>query len=147
MGGPMPSFASGLIDCTACARTWAVECRRIANPSGESIVTGSATLEEPKDPGTCNVFAIYKLLATPAETAEMAGKYRAGGYGYGHAKVALLEKIKASFGPMRDKYFDLMKRPDELRAVILKGSERARGMARVKLEKLHQAVGVIGRPF
>jgi tryptophanyl-tRNA synthetase len=112
-----------------------------------SIVTGSATLEEPKDPTTCHVFSLYKLIASKAEVDEMAAKYRAGGYGYGHAKLALLDKIKMTFGGMRDRYFDLIKRPDDLRSIILKGSERARALADVKLEKLQAAVGVIGRPF
>ena len=33
----MPSFASGLIDCTACAMTCAAEWRRMLSPSGESM--------------------------------------------------------------------------------------------------------------
>jgi tryptophanyl-tRNA synthetase len=112
-----------------------------------AIVTAPTGLADPKDPETCNVFAIYKLMATPAEAAEMAAKYRAGGYGYGHAKLELLEKLKQVFGPMRDKYFDLMKRPDDLRDIVLTGSKAARAIAKAKLERVQQAVGVIGRPF
>ncbi len=112
-----------------------------------AIVTGSASLEEPKDPEKCNVFALYKLVAKPAEIAEVAAKYRAGGYGYGHAKLALLEKVKEVFGPMRDRYDDLIKRPDDLRDMILTGSKTARQLAQKKLDSLQQAVGVIGRPF
>src|SRR5690554_2528761 len=41
MGGPIPSFASGLMDCTAWTTTWAAECLRMLSPSGESMVTGS----------------------------------------------------------------------------------------------------------
>jgi tryptophanyl-tRNA synthetase len=112
-----------------------------------AIVTDPATLEEPKNPDTCNVFALYKLVATPAETANLAAKYRAGNYGYGHAKLELLEKLKERFGPMRDRYFDLMKRPDDLRQVIVEGSRRARELARIKLDVVQAAVGVLGRPI
>jgi tryptophanyl-tRNA synthetase len=112
-----------------------------------AIVTDPATLEEPKNPDTCNVFALYKLVATPAETANLAAKYRAGNYGYGHAKLELLEKLKERFGPMRDRYFDLMKRPDDLRQVIVEGSRRARELARIKLDVVQAAVGVLGRPL
>jgi tryptophanyl-tRNA synthetase len=112
-----------------------------------AIVTDPATLEEPKTPDTCNVFALYKLVATPAETASLAAKYRAGNYGYGHAKLELLEKLKERFGPMRDRYFDLMKRPDDLRQVIVEGSRRARELARIKLDHVQAAVGVLGRPL
>jgi len=112
-----------------------------------SIVTGSAGLADSKDPATCNVFALYRLLASPAEVKQLADKYRAGGYGYGHAKLELIERIKAVFGPMRDRYFELIKRPDDLRDLVLTGSARARVLAREKLEKIQQAVGVIGRPY
>jgi len=111
------------------------------------IVTGSAGLADSKDPTTCNVFAMYKLVGTPEEVAAMAEKYRAGGYGYGHAKQDLLKKLGDVFGPKRDRYFDLMKRPDELRSIILDGSKRARAMAVAKMEAVQKAVGVIGRPF
>jgi tryptophanyl-tRNA synthetase len=112
-----------------------------------SIVTGSAELHDAKDPTTCSVFKLYKLVASPAETQEMAAKYRAGGYGYGHAKLALLEKVKETFGPMREKYDDLVKRPDDLRDIILTGSQKARLATQVKLNEVQKLVGVIGRPF
>lgn len=112
-----------------------------------AIVTDLATLAEPKDPSRCHVFALYRLLASSAEAAAMADKYRAGNYGYGHAKQELLEKVKERFAPMRDKYFELIKRPDDLRDIIAQGSLQARAMARVKLEQIQQAIGVIGRPF
>jgi tryptophanyl-tRNA synthetase len=112
-----------------------------------AIVTGPASLAEPKDPDTCNVFALYKLLATREEAAAMAEKYRAGGYGYGHAKLELLAKIQQVFGPMRDRYDDWIKRPDDLRDLILGGAKTARRHAVAKLEQVQAAVGVIGRPF
>lgn len=112
-----------------------------------AIVTGPSSLEEPKDPATCNVFALYKLLATKDEVQAMAAKYRAGNYGFGHAKLELLEKIKQRFGPLRDRYNDLIAHPDDLRSIILAGSERARVMAKAKLETLQSAMGVIGRPY
>ncbi|MBP7276524.1 MAG: tryptophan--tRNA ligase, partial [Kiritimatiellae bacterium] len=47
------------------------------------IVTDSRGLEEPKDPTTCNVFAVWRLFARDDEIAEMEARYRAGGLGYG----------------------------------------------------------------
>lgn len=112
-----------------------------------SIVTGSASLDEAKDPNTCNVFALYKLIASSGEVEEMAARYRAGGYGYGHAKLALLDKMKASLGPMRDRYMDLMKRPDDLRQIIVEGSRQARLLANEKMNVVQAAIGTIGRPY
>jgi tryptophanyl-tRNA synthetase len=111
------------------------------------VVTGSATLEEPKDPLTCNVYKLYSLMATPEETNEMAENYRRGNYGYGHAKLALLAKVIETFSPMRDRYFDLMKRPQDLEDIMRQGSKKARHLASLKLEKIQSAVGLLGRPF
>jgi tryptophanyl-tRNA synthetase len=112
-----------------------------------AIVTDVATLEEPKNPDTCNVFALYKLLATKDEVEAMAAKYRGGNYGYGHAKLELLEKVKQQFGPLRDRYFELLKRPDDLRSMITDGSKKAREIARNKMDQVQAAIGTIGRPL
>src|SRR5699024_1785026 len=62
-----------------------------------SIATDSTPLEEPKDPTTCNVFAMYRLLASPEQVQQMAANYAGGNYGYGHAKQALYELILEVF--------------------------------------------------
>ena len=79
------------------------------------IVTDSTPLEDPKDPDTCNVFALLKLFATPEELDEIAGKYRAGGYGYGHAKGRLAELINETFAEARERYAELDRRPGHVR--------------------------------
>ena len=112
-----------------------------------SIVTGSATLAEPKDPDQCSVFKIYSRLANKSETEILADKYRAGNYGYGHAKLELLGKIKEIFGPMRDRYFDYLSHQSDLRDLIQEGSRQARVIAREKLEQIQGVIGLIGRPF
>ena len=111
-----------------------------------AIVTDSKGLEESKMPGECNVYKIYKLLATQEEAQAMADSLSRGGYGYGHAKKDLLEKIKEVFSPLRDSYDDWLKRPDDLRDVVLDGSRRARDLAVAKLDQVQQALGMLGRP-
>ena len=66
-----------------------------------SIVTDSTPLEEPKDPNTCNVVKLYRLVASPTQVAEMEANYRAGNYGYGHAKTALLNVLLDVFAEER----------------------------------------------
>src|SRR5262249_6599057 len=56
------------------------------------IVTDSTPVEAPKDPATSTLFALYRLFASGAERAEMEQRFRAGGYGYGEAKKALLAR-------------------------------------------------------
>ncbi|MEE9369216.1 MAG: tryptophan--tRNA ligase [Pontiella sp.] len=106
------------------------------------IVTDSKEMEDPKDPESDNVFALYKLLATPAEQAELAERYRAGGMGYGHAKTELLDKINEHFDPIREKRAELVNDMDYVEDVLRKGAEKASVLARETLQKARQAVGL-----
>lgn len=106
-----------------------------------SIVTDSKELEDPKDPKTCHVFALYKLLANQEETEDMQNKYEAGGFGYGHAKAALLDKILTHFSSERDRYEYLMNNRTEIDAALKIGSERARRIASEVLRRVREKVG------
>ena len=107
-----------------------------------SIVTDSKGLEEPKDPDSCNVYALYKLVATPAELQEMREKLLAGNYGYGHAKQALFEKLWAFFEPMRKRREELENNMDFVRDLMKRNAEKARCEAEILLTKVRQAVGL-----
>lgn len=106
------------------------------------IVTDSTPLEDPKDPDTCNVFALYKLFATNGQLEEMAGRYRAGGMGYGDAKKALLEISVEYFSDFRQKREELVANPDYVESVLQDGAERARSEARETLNKARAAMGL-----
>lgn len=69
-----------------------------------SIVTGSESLEEPKNPDICNVFALIKLFASEYKQDEIRAKYKAGNYGYGHAKLELLDLILDYFKEARNRF-------------------------------------------
>ena len=58
-----------------------------------SIVSNSEALEDPKDPDSCNIFALYAILAEKDDISKMRRNYEKGGYGYGHAKTELFEII------------------------------------------------------
>jgi len=106
------------------------------------IVTDSTPLEDPKDPGTCNVVALYRHFASPEAVAEMADAYRRGGYGYGHAKVALFEALDAHLAPMRERYDALIADPDTLEDVLRAGAARARAQARAVMARARERVGL-----
>jgi tryptophanyl-tRNA synthetase len=107
-----------------------------------SIVTDSTPVEAPKDPEHCTVFALYSLFASPEEKADMAAKYRAGGFGYGDAKKALLGKIEEKFGPLRERKRELAARPDDLEDVLADGAARARESAGPLMERVRTAIGL-----
>lgn len=106
------------------------------------IVTDSTPMEEPKDPEACNVFKLYKLFATPEEVEAEAARYRAGGYGYGSAKKALVEMFERTFAPMREKRAQLEADPDYVEDVLRDGARRARAEARKTLDAARHAVGI-----
>ena len=107
------------------------------------IVTDSTPLEEPKDPETCNVVALLKLFADEGELAEIAAGYRAGGYGYGHAKGRLGELINETFADAREKYIALESDPDYVRDVLRQGGEKARQAAEATMQRVRDACGII----
>lgn len=107
-----------------------------------AIVTDSKELEDVKDPDACHIVKLYELFASPEELEEMKSKYRAGGYGYGHAKLALLEKIEEKFAPAREKYNYYMENTAELDAVLTKGAERASALAEEVLQRTRIACGL-----
>jgi len=106
-----------------------------------SIVTDSTPLEDPKDPETCHVFAIYKLLATAEQTEALASQYRGGNFGYGHAKTALLELILEEFGEAREKFDHYMANPDEVAAALKVGAGKARPIAQATLSRVREKLG------
>ena len=106
------------------------------------ILTDCKELEDPKDPDTCNVFALYKLFASEEEQADLAGRYRAGNFGYGTAKKELLAKINEHFEPMRAKRAELENNMDFVEEVLRKGADRARAETRKTLQAARKAVGL-----
>ena len=106
------------------------------------IVTDSTPMEDPKEPDGNTVFQIYSLLATADEKAEMADKFRAGGYGYGHAKKELLNKIHEVFDPMRERRAELELRSDFVEDIIQTGSRQARKIAQETLSEVRNIIGL-----
>lgn len=106
-----------------------------------AIVTDSTPLEEPKNPDTCNVFAIYKLLASDIQKAEMRKKYEGGNYGYGHAKQELYELIVEKYREPREKYSYLMDNIPELDAKLQAGETKASKIANEVLERVKGKLG------
>jgi tryptophanyl-tRNA synthetase len=106
------------------------------------IVTDSKTMEEPKEPEGNSIYELYKLFATKEEVEAMAASFRAGNYGYGHAKKALLEAYHRLFDPFREKREALEKDPDSLEDILRDGAAKARAAAAPIMEKVRSAVGL-----
>jgi tryptophanyl-tRNA synthetase len=105
------------------------------------IITDSKGLEEPKDPDSCNVFNIYKTMANDAQVEQMRAKYKAGGFGYGHAKQELYELIVEKFGDEREAYQSLMEKPDKIEQELEKGAAKAQKVAKDVIERVREKLG------
>lgn len=105
------------------------------------IVTDTTPMEDPKDPDTCNVFAIYKLLASDEQVAEMRANYTGGNYGYGHAKQALYELIVDVFAEPRAKFKMLMEDKVLIDAVLAKGAKKADAIGSKVLSRVRTKLG------
>ncbi len=108
-----------------------------------SIETDSKGLEEPKNPDSDNVFALIKLFANEDKQSEIAEKYRAGGFGYGHAKLELLELIENYFEGAREKRREMEKDLDYVKDVLKEGGKKARKRAESVMEPIREVTGVI----
>ncbi len=105
------------------------------------LVSDSKELEEPKDPDTCHIFAIYKLLASEAEIEVMKTNYIAGGYGYGHAKIALYDLILTKFKSERELYNSLMADTTKIDKALALGATKAKKVARKVLDRVREKIG------
>ena len=107
-----------------------------------SIITDSLGLEDVKNPSSCNVFKIFKLLANESQIKEMESKYMKGGFGYGHAKNELLDLITEKFSKEREIYFKLMNQPEKIEQKLKEGSEKARKIASSVLLRVKNKLGI-----
>ena len=94
------------------------------------IVTDSTPVEDPKDPDTSNLYAIWKLFATQAEAECMQARMRAGGLGYGEIKKDLCARMLERFADARERREEWYKRPDSVEDVLRDGLRRARETTR-----------------
>ncbi len=107
----------------------------------KTIVTDSKGLEEPKDPDACNVFNIFKLIATEDHIKQVRGKYEAGGYGYGHAKQELFDTIVSTYAKEREEFNRFMNDKGEIENRLKIGAEKASAIASSVLQRVRKKLG------
>ncbi|MFD0761589.1 tryptophan--tRNA ligase [Lutibacter aestuarii] len=105
------------------------------------IQTDSTPLEDPKNPDTCNLFALYKLIASPKQVVEMRANYENGNYGYGHAKQAFYELLIDKYSTERERYTYYMNNLEEIDKALAIGAEKARKVAAKVLKRVRKKIG------
>jgi len=105
------------------------------------IQTDSKSMEEPKDPQSCNVFKLYALLGDEAQVENLKQQYLAGGMGYGHAKQALFELMVEKFKSERERFNYYQDHPEEVEVALAKGAVKASKIADEVLLRVRRNLG------
>lgn len=105
------------------------------------IQTDSKSLEERKDPESCNVFKLYALLGDEAQIEDLRQQYLTGGMGYGHAKQALFELMVQKFKVEREKFSYYQDHPQEVEVALAKGAVKASKIADEVLLRVRRKLG------
>jgi tryptophanyl-tRNA synthetase len=108
-----------------------------------SIETDSTALEDPKNPNTCKIFGLYKLLANAEQLEAMKVKYSNANrdFGYGHAKQALFELICEKFKVEREKYNYYINNLEEVDQLLKEGAKKASIVADGVLNNVREKLG------
>jgi len=105
------------------------------------IKTQSLSLEEPKNPDQCNVFKLFKVIASAEDVKKLRSQYTNGGIGYGEAKEILYNEILNRFSTNRESFFELTNNRDKVENLLLEGAEKARKQAQNVLKRVRSRVG------
>ena len=105
------------------------------------IQTQSLSIEDPKDPEKCNVFKLFKLIASKEETKKLHSRYTIGGIGYGEAKEKLYNETLTRFSSNRQLFFELINNRDKVEGLLLEGASKARKQAQNVLKRVRTRVG------
>lgn len=105
------------------------------------IQTQSLSVEEAKNPDQCNVFKLFKIIASDDEVKKLHLRYTKGGIGYGEAKELLYHEILNRFSINREKFFELTNNRDRVEELLLEGAIKARKQAQNVLKRVRSRVG------
>jgi tryptophanyl-tRNA synthetase len=106
-----------------------------------SIVTDSLSVDDKKNPDTCNVYALYSLVADADDVEKMRNLYLQGGYGYGHAKTALFNLLFLKYAKEREIFNYYLANIPELEAKLKIGEEKAETIANKTIRKVREVIG------
>lgn len=107
-----------------------------------SIVTDSKGVDDIKNPDECNVFSLIRTFATIDRTEYVRSKYLAPGYGYGHAKLELLEILTEYLKPYHDARVMLEKHPELIEAKLQEGARIMNARIEAKMQEVKGVVGL-----
>ena len=106
------------------------------------ITTDSKSVNDPKDPGECSIFLLFKSFANEKEKKDLAELYLNGRIGYGDAKQICFEKINSELKEPREKYFEIRDDKMRLEGILESGRDKAKAIAKTVTERIREKVGI-----
>lgn len=107
-----------------------------------SIVTDSTPVDQPKNPETCNLFAIYKFFSNEEQIKELDDRYRNKPLKYSDVKKELFEIIWEYFAEARQERKKYENSPGDVINILKKGAEKAREIACTTIQQVRKKVGL-----
>ena len=118
---------------------WLLDDEKVILKKVKQIPTDTKTVDEPKDPDTCNVYNMCKLFLTPEEDKALRVRYQAGGLRYKDAKDYLYEKIMAFITPIQARYAEVDEQ--EILNLLAKNAAKVNSIAEAKIKEVYKKVG------
>jgi tryptophanyl-tRNA synthetase len=106
-----------------------------------SIVTDSRGINEPKNPETCNIFALHKLFNQKI-LGSIANRYKNGSISYKESKEFLINGLNEFLKPIREKKADLDNNLDYVEKILKQGAIIASETAEKKLKQIKEKIGI-----
>jgi len=106
------------------------------------IKTASIDLADPMPIKDDTILYLYEQFSSSAELEELKDKYTAGGFGYGNAKKALLERLMEYFADARSHRARFAKSND-LEDIMRDGAKKAHKLAMETMAKVYERTGLL----
>jgi tryptophanyl-tRNA synthetase len=106
------------------------------------IATDSKGVEESKNPDESNLFALHRLFASPADLQNLDKRYRDGGIGYKESKDILIDDMKKTITPLREKRKHIAQNKEGVLQMLKEGGEQARESVAKKMADVRKKTGV-----
>lgn len=106
------------------------------------IVTDSIPINQPKNPDTCNLFAMYKFFANKDQVEELSNRYHNKPLKYSDVKKELFGIIWDYFAEARQERKKYENAPGDVIEILKKGAEKTRKVAYFTLNQVRKAVGL-----
>lgn len=108
----------------------------------KKIKTDSTPPNEPKDPNQSIIFDLYKEFATAEKTQMMREAY-AKGIGWGDVKKELFNVMNAFLEEPREKYNELIAKPEKVNEILRSGAEKARQKSVPFIKEIRGKIGLM----